>query len=270
MSAKDILKQIKDNDVKFVDLRFTDPRGKLQHKHHHEVAAAQHELSMIFNTLVAKADETQIYKYVVHNVAHAYGKTATFMPKPVYGDNGTGMHVHQSIWKDGNPLFAGDEYAGLSETCLEAFMPVISYRSSKNRVNTRVRAINKGNKIALVNPETKKPIVEMSATLNYKFAHVAVAKDQWRIVCFGDDGDVGVGDSVPDDDGGNVQAMMDPITAGVIIVAILTTGGVAVHAINQGATMKASVNKDGVSIEVDGNGPDQLPDNGGDPQLPGE
>jgi glutamine synthetase len=106
--------------------------GVKTEKHHHEVAAAQHELSMIFNTLVAKADETQIYKYVVHNVAHAYGKTATFMPKPVFGDNGTGMHVHQSIWKDGNPLFAGDEYAGLSETCLFYIGGVIKHAKSLN------------------------------------------------------------------------------------------------------------------------------------------
>jgi glutamine synthetase len=106
--------------------------GVSTEKHHHEVAAAQHELSMIFNTLVAKADETQIYKYVVQNVAHAYGKTATFMPKPVFGDNGTGMHVHQSIWKDGKPLFAGDEYAGLSETCLFYIGGIIKHAKSLN------------------------------------------------------------------------------------------------------------------------------------------
>ena len=87
-------------------------------KHHHEVAPSQHELGIKFDTLVSCADNMQIYKYVVHNVAHSYGKTATFMPKPVYGDNGSGMHVHQSIWKDGQPTFAGDGYAGLSETAL--------------------------------------------------------------------------------------------------------------------------------------------------------
>ena len=87
-------------------------------KHHHEVAPSQHELGIKFDTLVRTADNMQIYKYVVQNVAHTYGKTATFMPKPVYGDNGSGMHVHQSIWKAGKPLFAGDGYAGLSESAL--------------------------------------------------------------------------------------------------------------------------------------------------------
>ncbi len=105
-------------DIRSEMLTVLGEMGVAIEKHHHEVAAAQHELSMLFNTLTFKADEVQLYKYVCHNVAHAYGKSVTFMPKPIYGDNGTGMHVHQSIWSDGKPLMAGDGYAGLSETCL--------------------------------------------------------------------------------------------------------------------------------------------------------
>ena len=82
-------------------------------KHHHEVAAAQHELGLTYGKLVETADRMQVYKYVVHMVAQAYGKTATFMPKPIAKDNGSGMHTHMSIWKGGKPLFAGNGYAGL-------------------------------------------------------------------------------------------------------------------------------------------------------------
>jgi len=106
--------------------------GLKPEKHHHEVAPAQHELGMKFDTLVKMGDNMQLYKYIVQNVAHAYGKTATFMPKPMYGDNGTGMHVHQSIWKDGQPLFAGDEYAGLSKDCLYYIGGIIKHARAIN------------------------------------------------------------------------------------------------------------------------------------------
>ncbi|MEH6675441.1 type I glutamate--ammonia ligase [Sulfitobacter sp.] len=101
-------------------------------KHHHEVASCQHELGLIFGTLTTQADEMQKYKYVVHNVAHAYGKSATFMPKPIYGDNGSGMHVNMSIWKDGKPLFAGDKYADLSQEALYFIGGILSHAKSLN------------------------------------------------------------------------------------------------------------------------------------------
>lgn len=101
-------------------------------KHHHEVAAAQHELGLTFGTLVETADRMQVYKYVVHQVAHAYGKTATFMPKPIKEDNGSGMHTHMSIWAEGKPLFAGNGYAGLSEMCLYYIGGVIKHAKALN------------------------------------------------------------------------------------------------------------------------------------------
>ena len=87
--------------------------------HHHEVATGgQCEIDQKFDTLVKSADNMMLYKYVVRNVANQYGKTVTFMPKPLFGDNGSGMHTHQSLWKGGKPLFAGDNYAGLSQLAL--------------------------------------------------------------------------------------------------------------------------------------------------------
>jgi glutamine synthetase len=101
-------------------------------KHHHEVAPAQHELGMKFSTLTAMADRLQRYKYVIHNVAASYGKTATFMPKPYFNDNGSGMHVHQSIWNNGKPLFAGDRYADLSDMCLHYIGGIIKHARALN------------------------------------------------------------------------------------------------------------------------------------------
>ena len=100
--------------------------------HHHEVAPSQNELGFKFGTLTETADNVQKYKYVVHNVAHAYGKTVTFMPKPIKGDNGSGMHCHQSIWTGGKPLFAGNGYADLSETCLYYIGGIIKHAKALN------------------------------------------------------------------------------------------------------------------------------------------
>ena len=106
--------------------------GAKVEKHHHEVASAQHELGLKFGPLTTMADHLQIYKYCIHQVAQSYGKTATFMPKPMFGDNGSGMHVHQSIWKGGKPLFAGNKYADLSQECLYYIGGIIRHARALN------------------------------------------------------------------------------------------------------------------------------------------
>jgi len=106
--------------------------GLAVEKHHHEVAPAQHELGLKFSTLTAMADAMNLYKYIIHNVAQSYGKSATFMPKPYYKDNGSGMHVHQSIWKNEQNMFAGDRYADLSETCLFYIGGIIKHAKAIN------------------------------------------------------------------------------------------------------------------------------------------
>lgn len=101
-------------------------------KHHHEVAVAQQELGFTFDKMLKTADNLQMYKYVVRNVAHAYGKSATFMPKPLMGDNGSGMHTHFSLWKDGKPLFAGNGYADLSDKALYFIGGIIRHAHALN------------------------------------------------------------------------------------------------------------------------------------------
>jgi glutamine synthetase len=105
-------------DIRSDMLMYMAQMGVTTEKHHHEVGASQHELGIKFATLINAADGLQIYKYCIHQTAQAYGKTATFMPKPVFGDNGSGMHVHQSIWKGDTPVFAGNRYSDLSEEAL--------------------------------------------------------------------------------------------------------------------------------------------------------
>ena len=120
------------SDLRAEMLTVLDSMGVETEKHHHEVAPSQNELGINVATLVRQADNVQIYKYVVHSVAHSYGKTATFMPKPVMDDNGSGMHVHQSLWKGGKPLFAGSSYADLSEMALYYIGGIIKHAKAIN------------------------------------------------------------------------------------------------------------------------------------------
>ena len=119
-------------DVRGEMVKTMKEMGLTMDKHHHEVAASQHELGMAFSTLTGTADNVQIYKYATHQVAHTYGKTATFMPKPVAEDNGSGMHTHMSIWKEGNTLFAGNGYADLSEQALYYIGGIIKHAKAIN------------------------------------------------------------------------------------------------------------------------------------------
>lgn len=120
------------SDMRSEMLTIMKEMGLSVEKHHHEVASSQCELGIKYSSLLNIADNMQTYKHVVKNVAHAYGKTATFMPKPVYGDNGSGMHCHQSLWKNGKNLFAGSEYAGLSETALHYIGGIIAHARALN------------------------------------------------------------------------------------------------------------------------------------------
>jgi glutamine synthetase len=119
-------------DMRSEFLKVLKDMGIKAEKHHHEVAPSQHELGMVYDTLTTQADNLQLYKYGVHMVAHSFGKTATFMPKPVKGDNGSGMHVHQSLWKGNTALFSGNKYAGLSDTALHYIGGILKHAKAIN------------------------------------------------------------------------------------------------------------------------------------------
>lgn len=120
------------HDIRSEILNVMNEIGIQPKMHHPEVAPGQGEVGFLHDTLVKTADHIQKCKYIVHNVAHSFGKTATFMPKPIAGDNGSGMHVHQSLWQNNKPLFAGDDYSGLSETALYYIGGIITHAKALN------------------------------------------------------------------------------------------------------------------------------------------
>ena len=164
-------------DIRSEMLAVMGEMGIEPEKHHHEVAPAQHELGIKFKPLVRAADALQIYKYVVHQVSAAYGKTATFMPKPVYGDNGSGMHVHQSIWKGGKPLFAGSGYADLSQMCLHYIGGIIKHAKAINAFSNSLT-----NSYKRLIPGFEAPVLlaysarNRSASIRIPFGHGAKSK----------------------------------------------------------------------------------------------
>ena len=120
------------SDIRAEMLAVIESMGVSVENHHHEVAPGQCELSIKYASLLQSADNIQLYKHAVHNVAHSYGKTATFMPKPVNGDNGSSMHIHQSLWKSGKPLFAGKGYGDLSDTAIYYIGGILKHARALN------------------------------------------------------------------------------------------------------------------------------------------